>query len=151
MAGLCAPLPTLRRRPCGRLRTARGRCGSLLLHRKGLAPSTPCRSPGALRKPAQMQKCECESVERLDQGQGNDLRARAHHGPTQHPGCRGQRQSAWRAKTAHERRTRSEEHTSELQSRRDLVCRLLPEKKKQRSNSRFVKSSTKIYRVDRPM
>src|SRR5690349_23005429 len=27
--------------------------------------------------------------------------------------------------------TRSEEHTSELQSRRDLVCRLLLEKKKQ--------------------
>src|SRR5699024_12256449 len=27
------------------------------------------------------------------------------------------------------RRTRSEEHTSELQSRFDLVCRLLPEKK----------------------
>src|SRR5206468_12926813 len=27
--------------------------------------------------------------------------------------------------------TRSEEHTSELQSRSDLVCRLLPEKKKQ--------------------
>src|SRR5438874_5095261 len=29
--------------------------------------------------------------------------------------------------------TRSEEHTSELQSRRDLVCRLLLEKKKKRS------------------
>src|SRR5204863_6012563 len=29
-----------------------------------------------------------------------------------------------------ERRLRSEEHTSELQSRRDLVCRLLLEKKK---------------------
>src|SRR5438874_9737795 len=29
--------------------------------------------------------------------------------------------------------TRSEEHTSELQSRRDLVCRLLLEKKKPRS------------------
>src|SRR5204862_7890759 len=29
---------------------------------------------------------------------------------------------------------RSEEHTSELQSRRDLVCRLLLEKKNQRSN-----------------
>src|SRR5438874_8754745 len=28
--------------------------------------------------------------------------------------------------------TRSEEHTSELQSRRDLVCRLLLEKKKQK-------------------
>src|SRR6202040_3159725 len=29
---------------------------------------------------------------------------------------------------------RSEEHTSELQSRRDLVCRLLLEKKKQRKH-----------------
>src|SRR5437762_13031712 len=48
MAGLYAPLPTLRRRPRGRLRTARGRCGLLLLHRSGLAPPTPCRSPGAL-------------------------------------------------------------------------------------------------------
>jgi len=52
MAGLCTPLPTLRRRPCRRMRTARGRCGSLLLHRKGLPPSTPCRSPGALRNPS---------------------------------------------------------------------------------------------------
>src|SRR5438034_7694369 len=47
MAGLCAPLSTLRRGPHGHLRMTRGRCGSLLLHRKGLAPSTPCRSPGA--------------------------------------------------------------------------------------------------------
>src|SRR5690349_25166174 len=31
---------------------------------------------------------------------------------------------------------RSEEHTSELQSRRDLVCRLLLEKKKYRSSPR---------------
>ena len=49
MAGLHVPLPTLRRRPCKRQRTARGRCGSLPLHRVGLAPTTPCRSPGALR------------------------------------------------------------------------------------------------------
>jgi hypothetical protein len=49
MAGLCPPLPTLRRRPRGHQRTARGRCRSLLLHRSGLAPPTPCRSPGALR------------------------------------------------------------------------------------------------------
>lgn len=47
MAGLCTPLPTLRRHPRGGLRTARGRCGSLFLHRNGLSPSTPCRSPGA--------------------------------------------------------------------------------------------------------
>src|SRR5215469_5243930 len=34
--------------------------------------------------------------------------------------------------------TRSEEHTSELQSRRDLVCRLLLEKKKQSNSSRRI-------------
>src|SRR5690349_23568037 len=33
-------------------------------------------------------------------------------------------------------RERSEEHTSELQSRRDLVCRLLLEKKKKKKNKR---------------
>src|SRR5258707_13582455 len=44
MAGLCAPLSTLRRCPRGHLRMTRGRCGSLLLHRDGLAPSTPCLS-----------------------------------------------------------------------------------------------------------
>jgi hypothetical protein len=49
MAGLCDPLSMLRRCPRGQLRMTRGRCGSLLLHRDGLAPSTPCRSPGALR------------------------------------------------------------------------------------------------------
>src|SRR5690349_23836429 len=32
-------------------------------------------------------------------------------------------------------RIRSEEHTSELQSRRDLVCRLLLEKKKKKKNN----------------
>src|SRR5438874_6264362 len=35
-----------------------------------------------------------------------------------------------RCRIALPRARRSEEHTSELQSRRDLVCRLLPEKKK---------------------
>jgi hypothetical protein len=47
MVGLHVPLPTLRRHSRECLRTARGRCGSLLLHRSGLAPPTPCRSPGA--------------------------------------------------------------------------------------------------------
>lgn len=47
MPGLCAPLPKLRRHPRGCPRTARGRCGSLFLHRSGLPPPTPCRSPGA--------------------------------------------------------------------------------------------------------
>src|SRR5262249_37633667 len=49
MAGLCTPLPTLRRRPYGLRRTAWGRYGSLLLHRIGLAPTARCRSPSALR------------------------------------------------------------------------------------------------------
>src|SRR4029453_6526889 len=47
MAGLRTPLPTLRLGPRGPTRTARGRCGSLLLHRGGLAPPVSYRSPGA--------------------------------------------------------------------------------------------------------
>src|SRR5204863_7215359 len=44
----------------------------------------------------------------------------------------GTREGVWRAinPAANVRAMRSEEHTSELQSRRDLVCRLLLEKKK---------------------
>src|SRR5580700_6832738 len=48
-----------------------------------------------------------------------------------HAVCR----SAQQRRAAHgcgERGRRSEEHTSELQSRRDLVCRLLLEKKKEK-------------------
>src|SRR6476620_12405561 len=37
------------------------------------------------------------------------------------------------------RRVRSEEHTSELQSRQYLVCRLLLEKKKNNTNSEHIK------------
>src|SRR5258708_35162742 len=43
----CTPLSTLHVRPHGRPRMTRGGCGSLLLHRNGLAPSALCRSPGA--------------------------------------------------------------------------------------------------------
>src|SRR5690349_23156732 len=41
---------------------------------------------------------------------------------------------------------RSEEHTSELQSRRDLVCRLLLEKKKKKKKTRIdkIKHNTTI-------
>src|SRR5438874_3933796 len=46
-------------------------------------------------------------------------------------GCRGrQRRLHPRSGEIQDQITRSEEHTSELQSRRDLVCRLLLEKKK---------------------
>src|SRR5438874_2906728 len=40
------------------------------------------------------------------------------------------------------KRGRSEEHTSELQSRRDLVCRLLLEKKKKKLNEKTI--TTKV-------
>src|SRR5215475_14659837 len=43
---------------------------------------------------------------------------------------RGQRQPAQRADRGRHPARRSEEHTSELQSRENLVCRLLLEKKK---------------------
>src|SRR5690349_22122053 len=41
---------------------------------------------------------------------------------------------------------RSEEHTSELQSRRDLVCRLLLEKKKKRAHTTLA-STTEIAQL----
>src|SRR5438874_5531895 len=41
-------------------------------------------------------------------------------------------------------RRRSEEHTSELQSRRDLVCRLLLEKKKKNNNKHTKARQSKI-------
>src|SRR5438874_10589023 len=43
------------------------------------------------------------------------------------------------------RSTRSEEHTSELQSRRDLVCRLLLEKKKKKKYITHFIISTHIH------
>src|SRR5438874_8727405 len=44
---------------------------------------------------------------------------------------------------------RSEEHTSELQSRRDLVCRLLLEKKKKKKKIDRVKNSMSDTRLKR--
>src|SRR5438874_6742585 len=42
-------------------------------------------------------------------------------------------------------RARSEEHTSELQSRRDLVCRLLLEKKKKKKKQNKKKKKNKKH------
>src|SRR5690349_22052549 len=46
-------------------------------------------------------------------------------------------------------RLRSEEHTSELQSRRDLVCRLLLEKKKKEKSNRSSRSKAPSTRRTR--
>src|SRR5690349_23469319 len=53
--------------------------------------------------------------------------------------CSGARRRISRHVPSPERKIRSEEHTSELQSRRDLVCRLLLEKKKQTPSYRCVR------------
>src|SRR5690349_22176981 len=52
----------------------------------------------------------------------------AHRDAPPRTASRGHRRSPHRGPSA-----RSEEHTSELQSRRDLVCRLLLEKKKKKT------------------
>src|SRR5438874_10742646 len=49
-----------------------------------------------------------------------------------------------RTRPARQRNVRSEEHTSELQSRRDLVCRLLLEKKKKKKKK---SQDNKLYKV----
>src|SRR2546421_7476426 len=65
-----------------------------------------------------------------------------------YPGCRRLRDTAWSARMPTliligDKDDRSEEHTSELQSRSDLVCRLLLEKKKKNSYDDRHKTSTK--------
>src|SRR5438874_10026954 len=49
------------------------------------------------------------------------------------------------ARTARGRGSRSEEHTSELQSRRDLVCRLLLEKKKAKKHKNVQMPTNTLY------
>src|SRR5690606_39889110 len=76
---------------------------------------------------------------------------RVPHRPGARGGCRGRR----RAREDEPRRTsglaerlRSEEHTSELQSREKLVCRLLLEKKKTKFESeQFRTITTRTHRL----
>src|SRR6476620_12504956 len=58
--------------------------------------------------------------------------------PPSHPGCAPLGSTAGR----------SEEHTSELQSRQYLVCRLLLEKKKKNTHSFLLNNNKKLYRED---
>src|SRR2546422_8294395 len=56
----------------------------------------------------------------------------------------------WQRKRLDSAHDRSEEHTSELQSRLHLVCRLLLEKKKKKKKSQHVATLTRIvYRMTR--
>src|SRR5439155_19998679 len=74
-----------------------------------------------------------QSSDQLGPGGGRPKAAGA--GPPPHAGVEPRHRSAHRiGPAAHER---SEEHTSELQSRGHLVCRLLLEKKKNNARWRF--------------
>src|SRR5215468_12479467 len=53
--------------------------------------------------------------------------------------CRWSRTATWSRSWC----VRSEEHTSELQSHHDLVCRLLLEKKKKKNNNKNIKKKNK--------
>src|SRR2546429_2837487 len=66
--------------------------------------------------------------------------------PMHAPGCGRTRRTIFPMRTRPGRRTfcdpRSEEHTSELQSRLHLVCRLLLEKKKKWKNMSYIRTQT---------
>src|SRR5438034_8472230 len=67
------------------------------------------------------------------------------------PPCTGKIAAAKRAPTRIDtgncQRRRSEEHTSELQSHSDLVCRLLLEKKKKKKKKKKIKKNKNKIRI----
>src|SRR2546430_6617251 len=66
-------------------------------------------------------------------------RSRTCRARTRRPGCRWTRSPG----------RRSEEHTSELQSQSNLVCRLLLEKKKKKQNNTTPQDNSKLREVSR--
>src|SRR3712207_7560208 len=61
------------------------------------------------------------------------------------PGRRHRRRHGPVPRRPARRASRSEEHTSELQSRQYLVCRLLLEKKKKEEDDNLVRDDTLVY------
>src|SRR5204863_10145941 len=78
--------------------------------------------------------CECQEIDsdvNVKHGGGyKSSERKAHPSPDHFCDGNGQDWGALSSRSFCTRLHRSEEHTSELQSRRDLVCRLLLEKKK---------------------
>src|SRR2546427_7571776 len=75
----------------------------------------------------------------LQRGHARHGRLEGRHHPSGHVACAAHKRRAW---VEH----RSEEHTSELQSQSNLVCRLLLEKKKNHRFSRSKKSCPRSCR-----
>src|SRR5438874_6352779 len=74
----------------------------------------------------------------LFRSRDRDARCRSPERSGRHPGAGG---GARQERRDVGRIVRSEEHTSELQSRRDLVCRLLLEKKKKKKERNILNVS----------
>src|SRR3712207_6938541 len=83
----------------------------------------------------------------LFRSSGRDERRRADDRPGPYPARRGAAdgRAQGRGRRGRRSRGRSEEHTSELQSRQYLVCRLLLEKKKIHIISSYKRSWGHIY------
>src|SRR5690349_22714838 len=60
---------------------------------------------------------------------------------------RGEEQEDRHRRADGESEGRSEEHTSELQSRRDLVCRLLLEKKKKKPDDKIIVTKQQLTKI----
>src|SRR5690349_10963352 len=98
-----------------------------------LEVGAPVRTLGPLiHNTQEMQRLECEGVSTIqdpEQVQPNEIAVIRAHGVTPRVQAELERRAAQVVDATCPFVTRSEEHTSELQSRRDLVCRLLLEKK----------------------
>src|SRR5688572_31168828 len=71
--------------------------------------------------------------------------------PRRELGCRGRRRVAPRGGYSPQSSSRSEEHTSELQSQSNLVCRLLLEKKKKKSQNNKPKQLIFLLILSQPL
>src|SRR5699024_12101394 len=93
-------------------------------------PSFPTRRSSDLGQPAPTLGAVAEALRAAARGTGTraELRSLGERWEASRGGCVGP--TGFSGSCTGQRASRSEEHTSELQSRFDLVCRLLLEKKK---------------------
>src|SRR5574340_1249089 len=113
------------------------RCPNPPEARKARSSGAPQPLPFALPRPPLCPHAKPSTFlrEQTSHRQAHRQTHRHSHAPTPRETA-GLRKLLSKSQSAWERPGRSEEHTSELQSPKDLVCRLLLEKKKKTKNSR---------------
>src|SRR6266496_2414591 len=109
-------------------------------------PRRPAHGADLGRRPGARGQCRrrAQGLAGREAGHEPPLRAPAKQGRAMVPALRSFPRVVARAKVDEKR---SEEHTSELQSRRDLVCRLLLEKKKKKNIPPSTRQQTQTYTV----